>query len=214
MKTDELISQLAADLKAVKPPEKPLNFASKWSALVLGLMAVLLLVVKPRADILEALQKTGTLLEIFSFAGLLFTALLMVSWTSTPGRASPVRYSQLLLSFLGFAGAIHFIGIFGISHELMMEGIDSAGSRCTLASAGFGVLAGALIAYKTRQGASTNPLMSGLLVGIASLGAAGVAITLDCGSENGMHIMLWHFLLPLALMTAAGFALGKKFLRW
>jgi hypothetical protein len=214
MKTDELISKLSGELQAVKTPEKPLRFASKWSAVILGLISVLLLIVKPRADIFEALQRSGTLLEVFTFAGLLFTALLMVSWTSSPGRAGPVRYSQLLLSFLGLAGAIHFLGIFGLSHDLLMAGIDSTGARCTLVAAGFGVLAGALIAYKTRQGASTNPLMSGLLVGLVSLGAAGVGITLDCGSDNGMHIMLWHFLLPLALMTAAGFALGKKFLRW
>lgn len=214
MKTDDLISQLSLDLKPVRRPEKPWVFAVKWSVVSLAGVVLLTVFISPRTDLFQALQEIGTILEIVSFSGLLFASLLLVAWTSSPGRPLPVRYSQILLGFLALCGVVNFVRVFGIGPEVLREGLEIIGSRCTLLAVAFGVLSGGFFAFKTRQGASTNPVVSGLLVGLAALGVGGVAITLDCGSDNGMHILLWHFLLPLGVMTALGFGISKKFLRW
>ena len=214
MKTDDLISQLTGDLKPVKSPENAFVFALKWTIASFVLITVVISFLKPRADLLATLQTAGMFGEILSFAALLFASLLLVSWTSSPGRERRAIYSRFLFFVLAICALVNFFGIFGLSPELRAEGMDVLGSGCTLVALTVGILTGAAFAYKVRQGASLNPFKSGLLVGLAALGAGGVAITLHCGNTNGMHILMWHFLVPLVAMVILGIVIGKKILRW
>jgi hypothetical protein len=214
MKTDDLISQLTGELKPVRSPENALAFAIKWTAISILFIAVITGLIRARADLTETLQTARTLWEILSFTALLFSALLLVSWTSSPGREVKKIYSQLLFGVLALCALVNFVGLLGLSPELMKEGMHILGSGCTLTAMAVGIITGALFANKIRQGASLDPLKSGVMIGLASVGAGGVAITLHCGSTNGMHILMWHFLTPFVAMVLLGMLIGNKILRW
>jgi hypothetical protein len=214
MKTDDLISQLAGELKPVHRPENAFVFALKWTVAAFLIIAAVIGLIKARADLWDTLQAGGSLLEMLTFAALLFSALLLVSWTSSPGRESKKIYSYALLGIFGICTLLNVVGIFGLSPEAMSQGVDVLGSACTAVAMAVGLSAGAMFAYKARQGASTSPLKMGAIIGLAALGAGGVAITLHCGSTNGMHILMWHFMVPLAAMLAVGLVVGNKILRW
>lgn len=214
MKTEDLISQLTGDLKPVRAPEKAFVFALKWTLASFVMIAAVIGLLSFRGDLQARLQTASTIWEILSFVALLFSALLLASWTSSPGRETKNGYSRLLLGVLALCALVNFVGLFGLSSELIAMGMDMLGSNCTLVAMAVGILTGAMFTYKLRQGASTNPLKSGAIIGLAALGAGGVAITLHCGSANGMHILMWHFLTPFAAMVLLGMVIGKKIFRW
>lgn len=214
MKTDDLISQLTGELKPVRRPENAFVFALKWTLAAFFIIAAVFGLIKARADLGDALQKSGTLLEMLAFAALLFTALLLVSWTSSPGRESKKIYSYLMLGIFGVCALLNIVGILGLSPESISEGIDVLGSACTVVAMVVGLSAGAMFAFKARQGASTSPLKMGAIIGLAALGAGGLAITMHCSSTNGMHILVWHFIVPLVAMVTVGLVVGNKILRW
>jgi hypothetical protein len=215
MKTDDLISQLTGDLKPVRVPENAFVFALKWTLVSFIMIAAVIGLLSFRGDLQARLQTASTIWEILSFVALLYSALLLASWTSSPGRETNYIYSRLLLGVLAVCTLVNFVGLFGLSPELINMGMDMlVGSNCTLVAMAVGILTGSMFTYKVRQGASTNPLKSGAVIGLAALGAGGVAITLHCGSANGMHILMWHFLTPFVAMVLLGMVIGKKIFRW
>lgn len=214
MKTDDLISQLTENLKPVQSPEKPLSFALKWGIGSLVLIVLVILSLLPRIDLMQSLQHFDTWAQLGAFALLLFASLGLVSWSSSPGKEGFKKYLKGVFAILALLALIQVVRVLGLSEDLMAEGLAVLGSRCALVAMIVGAVTGALITWKARQGASTHPLMSGLVLGLAAVGAGGVAITLHCSNLNGMHILVWHFLLPLIVMAVAGSFVGRKILRW
>jgi hypothetical protein len=214
VKTDDLISQLSQDLKPVKTPEKPFVFAIKWGVLSLALIVIMILGLQPRIDLLQSLQQFDTWVQLGAFALLLFASLALVSWASSPGKDGFKKYLKAVFALLSGLAVIQVVRVLGLSEVLLMEGLSVLGSRCALVAMAVGVATGLFVTWKVRAGASTHPLLSGLVVGLAAVGAGGVAITLHCASSNGMHILVWHFLLPLVVMTMVGSLVGRKILRW
>lgn len=214
MKTDDLISQLAQDLKPVKAPEKPLYFAIKWSLLSLALIVLAVVGLRPRIDLLQSLEHVDTWIQLGAFALLLFASLSLVAWASSPGREGFKKYLKSIFALLSLLAVIQVVRILGISRDLLAEGLAILGSRCAMVAMIVGAVTGVFVTRKIRQGASMHPLWSGVVLGLAAVGAGGVAITLHCASQNGMHILIWHFLLPLVVMAMAGSFVGRKLLRW
>lgn len=214
MKTEDLISQLSQNLQPVKAPERPLVFAGKWGVLILALTTLAVVGLQPRMDLIQSLQSFDTWAQLGVFAVLLFASLALVSWASSPGKEGFKKYLKAVCALLSVAAVIQAVRILGLSEALLMEGLSIFGSRCALVAMAVGAATGMAVTWKVRAGASTQPLLSGLIVGLAAVGAGGVAITLHCASQNGMHILVWHFLLPLFVMTVAGLLVGRKILRW
>ncbi|MBS1970447.1 MAG: DUF1109 domain-containing protein [Bdellovibrionales bacterium] len=214
MKTDDLISQLTKNLQPVRSPEKPLTFALKWGVGSLVLIVLVILSLRPRVDLMQSLQHFDTWAQLGAFSLLFFASLGLVSWSSSPGKEGLKKYLKAVFAVLSLLALIQVVRILGLSEELMSEGLSVLGSGCAMVAMSVGTVTGAFLTWKARQGASTHPLMSGLVLGLAAVGAGGVAITLHCSSLNGMHILVWHFLLPLIVMAIVGSFVGRKILHW
>jgi hypothetical protein len=159
-------------------------------------------------------DQTDFLLQLLSFAGLLFCGLALVSWLSSPARKKVSIFSGAVFLFLLISVLVNLVGAGMLSHDELAEGLSPIGNKCTAITLVVSLLTGFIFVMKARAGAPLNPLLVGLALGIASLGSGGIAITLHCGIANGMHIAFWHFLLPLVTTTAVGLLVGKKLLRW
>lgn len=214
MKTDDLISRLEKDLTPVTPPENAAVFAMKWTAVALLVITVIMVLVRPRADLLQNFAEADILWQLLGFVGLLLAALAMTSWYGSPGRPKPRLWLVILIGALLFSGLVPFVRMIDLDSAGMHEGMEVQGFGCSLVAIITGLISGFLFARKIRQGASLKPSLSGILLGLAALGAGGIAITLHCGNHNGMHILLWHWTLPLLVTAGFGFVVGKKFLRW
>lgn len=64
-----------------------------------------------------------------------------------------------------------------------------------------------------RRGASTNPQLSGLLIGLASGSGAAAGYALHCTEDSPLFFVTWF---GLCIMAAGGLGayLGRTFLRW
>jgi hypothetical protein len=215
MKTDELIQHLATDLKPVQVRASPLLF-SVWLGMICLCVTVLgVFVVSPRADLLNSISHNPMLLsDLFFSFGLLISALMFSGWLSTPGRVGGRIYFGLCLLFVFFL-------LFSLSHrvwqldaEQRRIGFDLSGENCLFATLAFSLVVSMIAGIAIRKRAPVRPTLTGIIVGLAGLGAGGLAITLHCGSDNGLHIALWHFLLPGILTSFIGYTMGKKILQW
>ena len=220
MKTDDaifdLIGQLSSDLKPVRVQASPVLF-SAWLGTVCFFVSLIgVFVLSPRSDILASVLNNRFFMgDVIFSLGLLFSSLMLSGWLSSPGRPGGRIYFIACLIFGVLVFASLFVRIFGLTAEQSKAGLDLVtGENCLFATFAFAFVASMIIGIAVRKRASVRPALTGIAVGCAGLGAGGLAITLHCGSDNGLHIALWHFLLPGVLSALVGYSLGKKILRW
>jgi hypothetical protein len=72
-------------------------------------------------------------------------------------------------------------------------------------------LASLLIAL--RHGAPANPGLTGAVAALASVGIAATLYASNCPDDSPLFVVTWYPL-ATAIVTAAGYFLGKRVLRW
>ena len=209
---DEMIGQLVADLKPVRPLRQGPGMA--W--IVLTLVAGSLLVVLhygARADV-----AAGRPDPMFLTSSGLFLVLALASawgavdmarpsvgarrdswiWTAMMAAVLPVAaIGQLALQFFG-GQSVH---------------VDGWGIECLTVGTTTGLLTMGALMLWLRRGAPSSPRRAGLLVGVAS-GAAGIfAVSLCCPENSLIHIGLWHGGTVVGMGLIGRFAL-PRFLAW
>lgn len=204
MRTEDLITKLSSNPQPVNPWKSPTKISFSFMAIAAALVIVGLLITGPRIDFAikstQAVFWLGLVLwTILSFLGLniLFTL-------ATPGaKLSSSLKGSFALVALAVSGW-HLYLLKGVSEEAMHEGLFFGGTRCASVTVLTAVLISSLVYRKARKGLNANPLRSSLLAGVACLAIGGVLINLNCGDDNGMHVVMWHFVVPAAVV--GGFA--------
>lgn len=214
MKTEELISQLSQDLKPVRPLPGTGLLVGRWVLLGLLLVAAALTLFHPRADLSAQWQNSATLVQLLSFAGLFLLSLVLLAWSLFPGKPHLTIWEKVLPGLLICFFLYQLGRVMQLDKALLLEGLEWQGLECALAASLVGGVTALFLLRRARRGASVTPLKSGLILGLASLGAGGIAITLHCGNENSLHIGLWHLLIPLLVLQGIGALFGLYFLRW
>ncbi len=213
-KTNDLISSLANNLKPVKPWAAPAGMALRYVVISAALIILGLLMSGPRPDFaIKSLQLNFwvgvALWMVFGFLGLA-----MIFTLATPGRK--LSHGVLILFYLNLAGIFiwHLLRLIGMDAGGMTGGLSIEGSRCAFITTLTAVTLGTLVVYRAKRGASRRPRMTSVVIGLASLAVGGILITFNCGEDNGMHVLTWHFIVPGIITIGLAAAIASKLLRW
>jgi hypothetical protein len=213
---EKLISRLVADLKPVRPVGPSWRPAlAGWLIGALGVSLLLTAWLHLRADLP---QRLGQAFFVFRGTMLLLSSLLAslaVLKLSVPGRGSPGRESRLALvvpaGLTLVLGLLTLLAVFR-APETVRCGLSEA--ACTSAVLALSVMPGALLFALLRRYAPTRPGLTGALAGVAASLLGSAALGLHCPNDTPLHQLLWHLLLPVGLAAGAGWAVGRRWLRW
>jgi hypothetical protein len=213
VRTEDLIVQLARAAGPVPPLANPLVRLARWTATVVPLLALAVLLAGPRADVLTAIRQPSFIaLAVVTFA----TALLSAAGAfvlSVPGaERSPVHRTIPLLAAGTWA-------LWSIAR--LIEGGDPVRSLlslpihslCVIEIAGLGVIPGWALFSMLRRAAPLRLAWSAALATLAA-GALGAAATqILCPLDDPAHHLVGH-LLPVMLFAGAGTIAGRRSLDW
>ena len=215
MKTDDLIQNLSLDLKPTKPMGSPFRSIALFTGLGLAILGLSFFCMSSRPDLNEQISNPKFLFEVVLSFALSVMALSLSVFLSRPGfekTVTKLKYMTTGLLFLTVAwGGFR---VTQLSQSQINLGLNLAGLECYLTVLGYAVILGATLFFWLRRGASLDPHLRGLVIGAACVALGNVGISFFCGSDNGMHILLWHFTFPMITALVSGIGLSRILLKW
>lgn len=210
MKSEDLISSLTQDLRAVRPLPSPALLLAYWLGVTVPALAAITLIMGPRPDLAEKFGETGFVLS----QGLgIVTALLSAYAAFCAGRPDqpgwklwvPVLAMLVWLGDLGRQCAILGLQSTGGVPRLQLD------PMCVPAIAIAGIIPAAFIVMLLRRSATFRRDHACLCGALAAGAAADVALRLFHGSVNITTLLLWQ-MGSVMLFTAIGWFISSEIL--
>lgn len=213
MKTDDLITVIAADAGAVeRPVASTLLGAVLVTAVVVSLLFLKMLGV--RQDFWTgAMGSWQFWLKFVITLSVMIPAYFLVKDLSRP-EASP----KFLKSFIWVGPALLAVAIGNELYTLPSDlwGIYTVGSmafQCVSLIPALSFLPLAAILYALRQGAPANPVVAGAFGGLLSASMGATLYATHCVNDSPLFVSAWY---PIGggIVVALGAILGSRFLKW
>lgn len=212
MKTDQLITRLAAD-KAVPgaSPAKRLVLAAAASCLVAGV--AMMLSFGPRPDFAAATATWRFDLKFVVTLTLAATAFLLLRRAIYPEGLEQAPFWTI------FAAPAILLAAVAVELALLPAstwGVAAVGTNwwhCLALVPAFGLAPLAIGLYALRQGATTRPMLSGFLVGLFAGGVGATFYAANCPDDSPLFVLAWYPVGILALGLIGALA-GRRMLRW
>ncbi len=211
MKTDDLINLLAQDAPVRTRIGKALTLAVIAGILISG--GLFFAVIGFRADIDTAMETVRFLFKFVVTIALAATACAVVFRIGRPGVSLRLWGWTLL--------AAPLLLLVAVAAEMAVVPADSWSARMIGHNARFcltlipllsiGPLACFLFAL--RHGAPEKPGAAGAVAGLAASGIAATFYASNCTDDSPLFVLLWYPI-AIAMVTAAGYILGRRLLRW
>jgi hypothetical protein len=131
--------------------------------------------------------------------------------SAIPGRA-PRRMELGLLLVITVASALALLHQ-PINLVMPIGNFIRQGLPCLFAIAMFAALPLLVLFWAVRRGAPLAGGVSGALAGAGAFLFSFALMRVDCPIDEGLHLLMWHFLpalIGVALSAAAGFLLFRK----
>ena len=212
MKTDQLISRLAADNAAPgHSPGLALMLAAAAACLVAG--GAMLLTIGPRPDIAAAAATWRFDLKFVVTLTLAATALLLLRRAIYPEglEAAPLWTIFTAPAILLAAAAIELALVPQSAWGATMVGANWW--HCLTLVPAFGVVPLAIGLWGIRQGAPTRPMLSGFMAGLFAGGVAATFYAANCTDDSPLFVITWY---PIGIvgLGIVGALAGRSVLRW
>ncbi len=212
MKTDDLITALAADARSASPPFGRVLALALAAGAVLSLMAFALRI-GLRPDIVEALGTVRFVFKFIAIAAVAVPALVLVfrvgrpdadfGWWGDALVAGPLLLTLAVLAELvavpSAAWSARLIGSNAIHCLIVIPSLSAAPLAFLLAA--------------LRRGAAPRPAVAGAVAGLASACVAAAYYAANCTDDSPLFVATWYPL-AFAVPVAAGALLGSRLLRW
>jgi hypothetical protein len=212
MRTDDFIEALAADDRQPR-----LGLAATLGLALAAGCVVAVVLLASLAGFRQGLGAAlGTPRVVFKFAlmlSLLVPAVCVLRRLAEPGAPIGPWHRWLFLA--------PALAVAALAAEAAVMPVESWSTRMIGQSASFCLTAIPLLAIAPlaalilalRQGAPTQPGLTGLFAGLASGCLAGGVYALRCADDSPFFVMLW-FSLAIGIVTVAGWLIGRRCLRW
>jgi hypothetical protein len=213
MRTDELIVELARSAGPVRRLPSPSIRLAQWTAVTVPLMALAVIAIGPRADVVSAMSSPaflGMALVTISTA-LLSAATAFV--LSIPGAERSVWQRMLpLLAGAAWMGALaYLLTIEGAAIPRLLEWPVHV--TCLIEIAGLSVIPGWALFAMLRRAAPLQRGWSGALAALAAAAIAAAATQFICSVDDPAHQLVGH-VLPVAVLSILGAIVGRRLLNW
>jgi hypothetical protein len=212
MDTNDLIRALHADAGS-----RRVSLSRAWglAAAIAALCAAaaFFILIGPRPDIAEA---AGTVRFLFKFvvtAALAAGALVLVMRMSRPGAPLKGALALIALAPALLAGAVG-LEFFAIPPDQWSQRwIGSNSLVCLTFIPLMGIAPLAVFVAALRHGAPTRPGAAGAVAGLLAGGIAATFYAAHCTDDSPFFVATWYPI-AIAMLTACGFVLGRRFCRW
>lgn len=211
MKTEDLISALAADGKQRTNLSRSLLVGLVVGALIAGVAFFAILGF--RHDIDSAMRTTRFLFKFAVTLSLAAAAIVVVWRIGRPGV-------PLALAAWALAIPVLLLGM-GVMMEMRMTPettwmprmVGKNSLHCLISIPAFSVPTLAALLYALRDSAPPNPAMAGAVAGVVSAGVAATYYASNCMDDSPIFVATWYTL-AVMIVAAVGALLGWRLLRW
>lgn len=212
MKTDDLISAIAADAAAPRAPIARTVWLGAGVAVITA--AIMFAALLPmRADMAVALGDAHFLFKWAFTLTLLLTALAVIVRLARPEEVPGLQLLTLLAAPLVLA--------LGVASELValpasdwmptMVGTNAWG--CMIFIPILSALPLVVLIIALRQGAPAHPALTGAVAGLLAAGVAATFYAMHCQNDSPLFLAAWY-VLATAIVASVGSLLGALLLRW
>ncbi|MQB10528.1 DUF1109 family protein [Agrobacterium sp. ICMP 6402] len=212
-KTEDIIEQLAGDLKPVAAfaTERRLALAALPA---LGVSLLLMLVILGlRGDMDDALSELGFWIKSAYNALLAVAAFAAVRRLARPDGDSGLFFVWLAVIFIAMA-AIALVQLgFAVPGSYATLILGSSALHCPFLIVAFALPVFLANFTALKRSAPADPTLAGFVGGLAA-GAAGAWVYSWFCTENGMAFVLIWYSLGILMMGLIGAFAGSRFLRW
>lgn len=212
MKTDDLIAALAADTRPPRPVASRL-LTQAGAGLILS-AGLVLAALGLRPDLGAAMVGPVTSLKWLLPLALSAAGLIAALRLSRPTALPRLTEAWLPAGIAAFSAFLLAAALARMPADLRLGAVmgDSA-AVCLISVIAIGSVPLGLGLAVLRGGASPRPGLSGAMAGLAAGGAAAAAYAMHCDEDAPSFFLVWYGIGIIA-MTTAGWAIGRRTLRW
>ena len=211
MRTDELINLLKEDAPVTTRIGRVLPRRLLAGAVLSAL--VLLLTVGMRPDMAEKILTARVGFKIIETLALAGLAVALVFPAGRPEVDLAPRWRLLLLPLVLLAAAVLLEAYAIPATEWKARWIGGHPGFCLFFIPVLSLAPLTALLWSLRQGAPASPGMAGAAAGLASGAIAAALYAWHCPDDSPFFVASWY-MLAIALVTLAGFAAGRRLLRW
>jgi hypothetical protein len=212
MRTDNLITALAADAPSVA---KPIG-RTLWLAAAAGALAAAVLFyygIGFRLDFASAIGTPRFLFKWLLTLTLVASAMGLVLHVARPGSV-PTAW----LTALAIAPALLIVATIGEllvvpSSEWTNRLMGAKASACVVLIPMLSAAPLVALIWALRQGAPTRPMLAGATAGLAAAGIGAFLYASHCQDDSPLFLLAWY-VLGTAIVALVGALLGARYLRW
>ncbi len=212
MKTNDLITALAADAQSVsRPIGRTLALALVGGAV--GAVILFAIVFGMRADVGTAIASPRFLFKFVITLSLLAASLGLVLNLARPGSI-PVEW------LLALAAVPVLLAVGSVAEMLTVPPADwghrlvgSNSGMCVILIPLLSALPFAALLVALRQGAPSHPKLAGAVAGLVAVGIGATLYASHCTDDSPFFVATWY-VIAAGFMAMLGAAIGERFLRW
>ena len=212
MDTRTLIDQLATDAAPVRPLPAPWVRTLVWIALSVPYLAVVILVMSPRADLLAKLSEWRFAIELSAALATGVTAAMAAFLSVVPGTDRKV----LMLPLVPLAVWLGSVGQGCVSDWMRLGSFGLATPpswTCVRGTLIVSALPAVAIAIMLRRGAPLMPVATAALGALGAAGLGHVGLRLFHSQDASIMILVWQIGTVFLLTMLAGLA-GRHIFCW
>jgi len=213
MKTKSLIDDLSKNLAPSKAIPKTVVRTFQILAVALLGVGSIFILFSVRNDLHSIVDS-----PIFIFSGLV----LVLAWTLASYSLSILQIptiedkKYLILALLAVCTLVFVYLVRGVfwGSAPIQEGLAPSGVKCSLDILFLSTLPGVLLFFLLRKGAPVQISLVGANTGLCCAMLGAFALQFSCPSNLDIHLLVWHLLIPFAVLFSFGAWLAQKFLKW
>ena len=212
MKTDDLISALAADETPPAPtPRRMLWLAVAGGALAAGIAFFVLL--GPRPDFMQAIETVRFAFKFVVSLALAASAFVALRRAMRPEMGAQPLHAVLLVApaLLIAALVLEILAVPTAHWAARWIGYNWLYCMSFIPILSLAPLA--LLFFALHRGASTTPVRTGAIAGLLAGGIGAVFYAAHCTDDSPLFVATWYTI-AIGFMTGLGALCGARLLRW
>lgn len=213
MQTDDLIRELAADARPVRRLGPWLQRVTLWALVALVCAIGVIAGVGARRDLNEVLWNGSFMFEAVLLVVTALSAAAGALIVSVPGA----EQSKLVRWLPIAAGGAALLWVVGELAVVVAAGDPTvrivSAWWCIQRTMLVGLLPGLVLFAMVGRGAPLRAAWAGLLAFLATSALGVLGTNIMCAVDRPMHLLMWH-VGPMALLAAAGAAIGASLFDW
>jgi hypothetical protein len=212
VETDKLIQSLAADARPVRPLASPWTRTGLWLAIAIPYLALVVIVISPRSDLLTKLTEARFLIEQVAALTTGIAAAIAAFASTVPGYDRKV----LLLPILPLAVWLGSLGEGCLStvRQLGLAGLSLQPDWfCLPAIMLVGAMPAVAMVVMLRRGAPLFPYLSAGFGALAAAGLGNFGLRLFHPQDASLMVLVWQ-VGSVFILTMLGCCAGRTILNW